>query len=61
MTLVEMAGRQHCANCRKDGRCTRCANRIPTAHFPPFDDLDEEPEKTPTFPDKPEIKMRREW
>ena len=61
MTLVREAAMRYCSNCKKDGRCARCANRVPTAHFPPFDDVDEEPEKTSTFPDNLELNMRRKW
>jgi hypothetical protein len=61
MLADEAAAMRYCSNCKKDGRCTRCVKRIPTAHFPPFDDVDEKPEKTSTFSDNLQIKMKREW
>jgi ferredoxin len=61
MALVEWAGMKHCANCKQDGRCTRCAKRVPVARFPPFDDVDRQPKKTPTFSDNLELNVRRQW
>jgi hypothetical protein len=52
----------NCTGPAGDCPCLRKAReRLPVAHFPPFDDVDKKPEKTSTFSDSFQVKMVRKW